>query len=59
MLLVPAGEFAPRVEVFAVGLFEGVAEGLELFSVLFLQLVDLSAQRRDEGAFAVRRRIPN
>ena len=40
-----AGEFAPKVEVLAVGSFEGVAEGLDLLAVLFLELGDLAGQR--------------
>ena len=39
------------------GLFEGVAQGLELLAVLFLEFGDLAGQGDDEGALAVRRRV--
>jgi hypothetical protein len=48
-----AGEFAAEFEVFAVGLFECVAQGLDLGAVSFLQLGDLQAECLDEGVLRI------
>jgi hypothetical protein len=39
-----SGEFASQVEVFAVGFFEGGAQGLDLLPMVLLQLSDLAGQ---------------
>jgi hypothetical protein len=44
-----SGEFSAEFEVFAVGLFGGRAEGLDLLPVLALELVDLADQGEDDG----------
>jgi hypothetical protein len=44
-----AGEFASEVEILAVGLFEGGAQGLDLLAVLLLELVDLAGECEDDG----------
>jgi len=49
------GELPLQVEVLAVGLFEGVPQGLDVVSVSFLQLSDLGGQGEDERALGVRR----
>ncbi len=50
------GELASQVEVLAMSLFEGVAQGLDVMSVSFLKLVDLVGQGEHERAFGARRR---
>jgi hypothetical protein len=50
-----SGELASQVEVLAVGLSEGVAQGLDVMSVSFLKLVDLGGQGEHERALGVRR----
>lgn len=44
-----SGEFSAEFEVFAVGLFGGRAEGLDLLPMLALELVDLAGQGEDDG----------
>jgi hypothetical protein len=44
-----SGEFLAEFEIFAVGLFGGRAEGLDLLPVLALELVDLAGQDEDDG----------
>ena len=48
----PSGEFAPEVEVLAVGLFEGGVQRLGLVAVLLLEMVDLVGQGGDERVLA-------
>jgi hypothetical protein len=44
-----AGEFAAEVEVLAVGLFQGGAQGLDFLAVLLLELVDLDGECENDG----------
>lgn len=42
------GEFAAKLEVLAVGLFEGCPEGVDFMAVLLFEVGDLVGQGRDD-----------